>query len=111
MIKTRKLISVVLIVSFLAAALAGCQTVTPVVKPDADRAGNPIKIPDKIEKIVSLNPAITQTLIDMGLQDKIVAIDEYSAEYKDKLPADVAVYSLDTPDQESIIALKPRSLI
>jgi iron complex transport system substrate-binding protein len=107
MIKTRKLISVVLIVSFLAAALAGCQTVTPVVKPDADRAGNPIKIPDKIEKIVSLNPAITQTLIDMGLQDKIVAIDEYSAEYKDKLPADVAVYSLDTPDQESIIALKP----
>lgn len=104
--KTRKYISSILIVSFMAAVFAGCQA-APVAKPETDRAGNAIKVPAKVEKIVSLNPAITQTLIDMGLKDKIVAIDEYSAEYKDSLSSDVQVYSLDTPDQESIIALKP----
>ena len=102
MIKSRKIVSTILVAAFAVTAFAGCQA-APVAKPETDRAGNAIKVPAKVEKIVSLNPAITQTLIDMGLKDKIVAIDEYSAEYKDSLASDVQVYSLDTPDQESII--------
>ncbi|MBO4580612.1 MAG: ABC transporter substrate-binding protein [Clostridiales bacterium] len=106
MINKNKIISTILVAAFAVTALAGCNA-APVAKPETDRAGNAIKVPSKVEKIVSLNPAITQTLIDMGLKDKIVAIDEYSASYKDQLPSDVQVYSLDTPDQESIISLKP----
>lgn len=75
--------------------------------PTEDRAGNPITIPAEVNKIVSLNPATTQTLIDLGVADKIIAIDEYSASYKDQLSADVAVYSLATPDQEAIVASAP----
>lgn len=107
MLKTSKIISLVMASALAVTALTSCQGAAPAAKPETDRAGNPIKVPAKVEKIVSLNPAITQTLVDMGLGDKIVGIDEYSAEYKDKLSSDVAVYSLDTPDQENIIAQKP----
>ncbi|MBO4460396.1 MAG: ABC transporter substrate-binding protein [Clostridiales bacterium] len=107
MFNKNKFVSTILVAAFAVTALAGCQAAPTVAKPETDRAGNAIKVPSKVEKIVSLNPAITQTLIDMGLKDKIVAIDEYSAEYKDSLSSDVQVYSLDTPDQESIISLKP----
>ena len=107
MLKTSKIISLFMASALAVTALTSCQGAAPVAKPETDRAGNPIKVPAKVEKIVSLNPAITQTLVDMGLGDKIVGIDEYSAEYKDKLSSDVAVYSLDTPDQENIIAQKP----
>lgn len=75
--------------------------------PKEDRAGNPVSIPAEVNKIVSLNPATTQTLIDLGAADKIIAIDEYSAVYKDQLSADVAVYSLATPDQEAIVSSAP----
>ena len=74
-------------------------------KPVTDRAGNPIELPDNAEKIISLNPAATQTLIDLGLADKIVAVDEYSMTYADSLAKDIPVYSMYEPDQESIIAL------
>ena len=105
--KTTRLVSCALVISLAAGVFAGCNKAPAVVKPTTDRAGNPITVPADVKKIVSLNPAITQTLVDMGLGDKIVGIDEYSAEYKDKLSSDVAVYSLDTPDQESIINIKP----
>lgn len=46
--------------------------------PSKDRAGNDIKIPQDVEKIVSLAPAITKILVDLGFGDKIIAIDNYS---------------------------------
>ncbi|MBQ4256908.1 MAG: ABC transporter substrate-binding protein, partial [Oscillospiraceae bacterium] len=80
---------------------------TSAVKPDTDRAGNPITIPDEVDRIISLNPATTQTLLDFGLADKIVAVDEYSMSYSDRLAADIPVYSMYEPDQESMVALEP----
>lgn len=74
-------------------------------RPTEDRAGNTIKLPESTEKIISLNPAATQTLIDLGLADKIVAVDEYSMTYADSLAKDIPVYSMYEPDQESIISL------
>ena len=72
-----------------------------------DRAGNEISIPENVEKIVSLNPAITETLVDMGLADKIIAVDDYSqtavASYTDSIP----VFSMYEPDHEQLIALEP----
>ena len=41
--------------------------------PTKDRAGNDIKVPEKVEKIVSMAPSTTQFLIDLGLGDKIIA--------------------------------------
>jgi len=76
-------------------------------KPVKDRASNDIKVPDNVEKIVSMAPSTTQVLIDLGLGDKIVGIDTNSVTYIDKLPAGVAQFDMMSPDNEAIAALAP----
>ena len=76
-------------------------------KPVKDRAGNDIKVPDNVEKIVSMAPSTTQVLIDLGLGDKIVGIDTNSVTYIDKLPSGVAQFDMMSPDNEAIAALAP----
>lgn len=71
-----------------------------------DREGKEITIPDNIEKIISMAPSITETLINLGLGDKIIAIDKYSAG-REGLKADLPQFDIMTPDTESIAALKP----
>ena len=78
-----------------------------IIVPTKDRAGNDIKVPEKVETIVSMAPSTTQFLIDLGLGDKIVGIDTNSATYLDKLPANVAQFDMMNPDNEAIAALKP----
>ena len=75
--------------------------------PTKDRAGNDIKVPEKVEKIVSLAPSTTQFLIDLGLSDKIIAIDSNSVTYADKLKADIPQFDMMNPDNEAIAALAP----
>ena len=74
--------------------------------PTQDRAGNPLAVPEKVETIASLAPSITQVLIDLGLADKIIAVDTYSAGSKgldETLPA----FEMMAPDMEQMIALNP----
>jgi len=78
-----------------------------VVIPTKDRAGNDIKVPEKVEKIVSMAPSTTQFLIDLGLADNIIGIDTNSATYADKLKADIPQFDLMNPDNEAIAALAP----
>ena len=75
--------------------------------PTKDRAGNDIKVPEKVEKIVSMAPSTTQFLIDLGLADKIIGIDTNSASYADKLKADIPQFDMMNPDNEAIAALAP----
>ena len=75
--------------------------------PTKDRAGNDIKVPEKVEKIVSMAPSTTQFLIDLGLADKIIGIDTNSATYADKLKADIPQFDMMNPDNEAIAALAP----
>ncbi len=71
-----------------------------------DRMGNEVNIPKEVNAIVSLAPAITETLVDLGLGDKIVAIDTYSI-IGEGMKEDVLTFDMMTPDVESIIALEP----
>ena len=75
--------------------------------PTKDRAGNDIKVPEKVEKIVSMAPSTTQFLIDLGLADNIIGIDTNSASYADKLKADIPQFDMMNPDNEAIAALAP----
>ena len=61
-----------------------------------DRAGNDITVPEKVEKIVSMSPSATELLIDLGLADKIIAIDTYSASspFASKLKADLPAFDM-----------------
>ena len=45
-----------------------------------DRFGTEYDIPKDIEKIVSCSPSNTEILVGLGLADKIIAIDQYSAD-------------------------------
>ena len=72
-----------------------------------DRAGNTIMIPDNVERIISMAPSTTQFLIDLGVADKIIAIDTNSAVYADQLPADVQQFDMMAPDNEALVALEP----
>ncbi len=72
-----------------------------------DRAGNTIIIPDEVNSIISMAPSTTRFLIDLGLADKIVAIDTNSLAYADELPADVKEFDMMAPDNEALFALSP----
>jgi len=109
-----KRISLTLITLLLLFSVVGCSN-KPTEKADekkpeattiVDREGNTIEIPKKTDKIVSISPSITQTLIHLGLADKIVAIDQYSAGLEG-LPEGLPTYDILAPDVESLAALEP----
>lgn len=99
-----QLLSLILLLVIL---LTGCGLGSSKVEtPSVDRAGNPLEIPEKIEKIISLAPSITQTIEALGLKEKLIAVDTQSPLYTenlDKLPQ----FNMMAPDLEALAALKP----
>lgn len=75
-------------------------------KPCVDRAGNAIALPENIETIITLAPSITQTVLDMSLAEKIVAVDNYSAQYFPEV-ADLPRFDMMNPDCEQMAMLEP----
>ena len=76
-------------------------------KPSKDRSGNEITVPDTINAIISLSPAETEMLCDLGLGDKIIACDTYSPQYVTDLPDGIPQLDMMSPDCEKIVSLKP----
>ncbi|HPW99749.1 MAG TPA: ABC transporter substrate-binding protein [Sedimentibacter sp.] len=74
--------------------------------PATDRAGNEISIPDQINRIISISPANTEILIELGFADKIIAADEYSKDIKG-LPKGIPLFDMMAPDAEQMVALEP----
>ena len=81
---------------------AGTEDAQAVV-PTEDRAGNPITVPEEVDSIISLAPATTQILCDLGLADKIIAVDSNSPMYAEGLSEDVLQFNLLEPDLEQIM--------
>ncbi len=75
--------------------------------PTKDRAGNDITVPKTVNKIISMAPATTQLLCDLGLQDKIIAIDTNSKVYVTGINKELPEFDMMTPDAEAMIVLKP----
>lgn len=71
-----------------------------------DRAGNLITQPQEVGTIISLAPSITEVLVDLGLADKLVAIDLYSADIAG-VPENLPKFDMMTPDMEQILSLSP----
>ena len=71
-----------------------------------DETGRTVKIPQLVERIVSLAPSLTETVYTLGLQDRLVGDTDY-CDY----PADAAkkhkVGGAINPNMEEIAALKP----
>lgn len=88
-------------------AVVGCGQKDKVIK---DREGNEFTLPSKIEKIISTAPSNTEVLVELGLADKLVAVDKYSADVPG-LPKGIKLIDFSNPDPEAIVSLDPDLII
>jgi iron complex transport system substrate-binding protein len=101
----KKLLQSLLAVLMVAVVLTGCSTEATVT----DREGNEVVIPKKLERIISTAPSNTEVLIELGMADKLVAVDKYSP--TEELNEDVTIIDFRSPDAETIIGLEPDLII
>lgn len=85
-------------------ALLGCaqQTGREIV----DRVGRTVRVRGPVNRIVSTAPSNTEIIVDLGLGEKLVAIDRHSADVAG-IPPDLPLLDFFFPDGEALIALKP----
>ncbi|WP_313342209.1 ABC transporter substrate-binding protein [Sedimentibacter sp.] len=74
--------------------------------PTTDRAGNEVKIPEEINRIISISPSNTEIIIALGLGDKLVAVDKHSSDIEG-IPSDIPQFDIMNPDVEQLVALNP----
>jgi iron complex transport system substrate-binding protein len=102
-----KFLSLILIVVFAISTLIGCANKTATA---VDREGNNFKQPKKVTTIISTAPSNTEILVGLGLSDKLVAIDKYSADI-DGINKDLPKIDFKNPDAETLVGLKPDIII
>ena len=104
---TKKVLS--LIATFVMAMMifVGCSS-----KPTTmtDREGNEFNVPSEINSIISTAPSNTEVLVELGLADKLVAVDKYSADVEG-VSEDLPKIDFRNPDAETIISLNPDIVI
>lgn len=71
-----------------------------------DREGNEVTLPEEVDKIISLAPSITETLVDLGLSDRLIAVDKYSKKVEG-VNQDLPIFDIMNPDAENITLLEP----
>jgi iron complex transport system substrate-binding protein len=95
---------------------AGCQSANSARVDDAaqvevtDNLGRKIKIPAKIERVVSLAPSVTENIFAVGAGDKLVGVTTYcnypvEAQQKPKIGDTL------NPNLETVIAAKPQLVL
>ena len=97
------LLALVLALSFMACDSGEDQD--PVLS--TDRAGLEFEEVDSTDSIVSLAPAITEILVDMGYGDNLVATDGPHSQGQEGVPQDIVFMDMMAPDIEQLIALDP----
>jgi iron complex transport system substrate-binding protein len=97
--------------------LAPSASPTPVATPVAafpvtvtDDEGTAVDLPAAPQKIVSITPATTEILFELGVSDRIVATDDGS-DYPDAAKALPHVATFDKVDVEKVVALEPDLVI
>jgi iron complex transport system substrate-binding protein len=109
---SRTAATTVLALLFLSIAIPGSQAADPALQTAVeyrqvtDEIGRTIRIPQKIHRIVSLAPNLTETIFALGLQDRLVGDTDYcdfppEAQQKSKVGGAI------NPSLEAIAALHP----
>ncbi len=75
-----------------------------------DREGVEITKPAEINTMITLVPSITETLVNLGLGDKIVGADSFSLA-TEGLSAEITEFDALAPDIEKMLSLKPDVVI
>lgn len=105
--KSKKLLSLIAGAAISMMIMAGCSKQPTVMQ---DREGNEFTLPENIETIVSTAPSNTEVLVELGLADKLVAIDKYSSDVEGIDP-ELPQIDFRNPDAETLIALDPDIII
>jgi iron complex transport system substrate-binding protein len=71
-----------------------------------DRSGRTLALSGTINRIISMAPSNTEIIVDLGLGDKLIAIDRHSADVAG-IPAGLPRIDFFFPDAEVIIGLEP----
>jgi len=111
--KMKRKINIIIIALTVMLALAACtsqpqkpQEPQASALPAADRAGNEIKIPSEINRIISISPSNAEMIVALGFGDKLVAVDKYSEGIED-IPQGIPYFDIMNPDIEQLVALEP----
>lgn len=103
----KRILTLIAAIMVVMLAVVGCGQKETVVK---DREGNDFKVPEKVDRIISTAPSNTEVLVELGLADKLVAVDKYSADIPG-LPKGIELIDFSNPDPEAIVALDPDMII
>jgi len=75
-----------------------------------DRTGRIVSVNGPLNRIVSTAPSNTEIIADLGLADKLIAIDRHSINIEG-LPDNLPLLDFFFPDAEAILGLKPDIII
>ena len=75
-----------------------------------DRSGRTLIISGPINRVISMAPSNTEIIVDLGMADKLVAIDRHSADIAG-LPAGLPQMDFFNPDAEAITGMEPDLII
>jgi iron complex transport system substrate-binding protein len=106
--RVKAIARILLIFTATLAVLTGCAKTAH--RDLLDRTGIAISVSGPLNRIVSTAPSNTEIIADLGMADKLVAIDRHSANIPG-LPADLPRLDFFYPDAEAILGLKPDIII
>jgi iron complex transport system substrate-binding protein len=78
----------------------------PIYKDFVDEAGRTVRVPQPVQRIVSLAPSLTETIYALGLQDRLVGDTDY-CDYPPDAQKKPKVGGAINPSLEQIVALRP----
>lgn len=96
-------LSITVILTVFCANLSCARTVT-------DEIGRSVTMPAAPKRIVSLAPGITETLYELGLEDKIVGVTSY-CDWPARARQKPRIGGFTNPSLEKIVSLKPDLII
>lgn len=96
-----------LLAVFLIFSITACTNKNVTMK---DREGNEFKLPESIDRIISTAPSNTEILVELGLSDNLVLVDDYSVGIEG-LKEDVETMDFFNLNAEEIIAKDPDLIV
>jgi iron complex transport system substrate-binding protein len=89
-----------------AQAPAESPATAPLYKDVVDETGRTVRVPQPVQRIVSLAPSLTETVYALGLQDRLVGDTDY-CDYPPDAQKKTKVGGAINPSLEQIVALRP----
>ena len=99
-----------LLLCALIMGLSACGGKEPAAPSFTDREQREIRLPAKMERIISGSAATTEILVELGLGDKIVAVDMYGTDVAG-LPEGAEAIDMFSPNAEQLVSLQADLLI